>query len=245
MAAEIIFWKSPRRQVIYTVGIGVCALLGLGAVYLILCTAVNWWLGFNRSLTGTYWGTVMGLALILALGAVVGDTFFCRYKDLAKRNRLVITDRRVYGLAQGEPFDYPLWQVVALEAGDSHTLWVGTLSGGIRLRGMPAPQTAVLAFRNARQAMDKDSRPSLPEKVMRVHMTISSAQAHEGGKRDLLLPGYEPVQVQIPVGVHSGTVLCLPRLVLQKKGRTQTEEKRVYITVYVREDKGLSGRELS
>ena len=80
---------------------------------------------------------------------------------------------------------------------------------------------------------------------MRVHMTISSVQAHEGGKRDLLLPGYEPVQVQIPVGVHSGTVLCLPRLALQKKGRTQTEEKRVYITVYVREDKGFSGRELS
>src|SRR5699024_6972763 len=107
MAAEIIFWKSPRRQVIYTVGIGFCAFLGLGAVYLILCTAANWWLGFNRSLTGTYWGTAMGLALILALGAVVGDTFLCRYKDLAKRNRLVITDRRVYGLAQGEPFDYP------------------------------------------------------------------------------------------------------------------------------------------
>ena len=243
MAAETVFWKSPGRQVIYTLGIGLCALLGIGAVYLILCTASNWWLGFDRSLTGSYWGAAMGLALVLALGAVMGDTFFCRRKDLAKRNRLVITDRRVYGFAQGEPFDYRLWQVVELEGGNDHTLWVGTLSGGIRLRGIPAPQTAVLAFHNARQAMDKESRPSLPEKTLRVHMTISAAQAHEGGKRDLLLPGYEPVQVQIPVGVRSGTVLCLPRLALQKRGSAEIEEKRVYITVYIREGKGLSGRE--
>ena len=235
MAAEILFWESPQKKGWYRMGLLGCVLMGMGAFYLILCTAQNWWLGFGRSLTGKLWGGMMGVALVLAVLAVWDDTVLCRRMDTARKNRLVITSRRVYGLAQGKSFEYPLWQVQNVEEDlwQPGMVWLRTMEGDRCLLGIGSPQQAALAWRNAVQASGQSvAAAHLPVQSVQAGLVLSKESARGGALCELALPGYEPVSVRVPAGAHNGTILCLPRVVMTEKGKAP-QEKSLYITLYV------------